>query len=110
MVQKKVGFVQQHNAFTQLDDPVKAQRLADRFAHLNWSKILDPWARQVNPLLRDLFSGYPVHWVVDQAEYATDLLFTSCAALAGVYRSLLDYAVLTFTARHGFRGGHRMST
>ena len=27
MVQKKLGFVQQHNAFTQLDDPVKAQRL-----------------------------------------------------------------------------------
>ena len=35
MVQKKLGFVQQHNAFTQLDDPVQAQRLADRFAQLN---------------------------------------------------------------------------
>ena len=99
MVQNKVGFVHQHNAFTQLDDPVKAQRLADRFAHLNWPKILDRWARQVNPLLRDLFSGYPVHWVVDQAEYATDLLFTSRAALAGLYRSLLDYAVQTFTPK-----------
>ena len=99
MVQKKVGFVQQHNAFTQLDDPVKAQRLADRFAHLNWPKTLDRWARQVNPLLRDLFSGYSVHWVVDQAEYATDLLFTSRAALAGLYRSLLDYAVQTFTPK-----------
>ena len=50
MVQKKLGFVQQHNAFTQLDDPVQAQRLADRFAKLNWPKILDRWARQVNPL------------------------------------------------------------
>ena len=99
MVQKKVGFVQQHNAFTQLDDPVKAQRLADRFAHLNWPKTLDRWARQVNPLLRDLLSGYSVHWVVDQAEYATDLLFTSRAALAGLYRSLLDYAVQTFTPK-----------
>jgi len=35
MVQKKLGFVQQHNAFTQLDDQVQAQRLADRFAELN---------------------------------------------------------------------------
>ena len=51
MVQKKLGFVQQHNAFTQLDDPIQAQRLADRFAQLNWPKILDRWARQVNPLL-----------------------------------------------------------
>ena len=78
MVHKKVGFVQLHNAFTELDDPVEAQRLADRFAQLNWPKILDRWARQVNPLLgRRQFSGDPVHWVVDQAEYATDLLFAS---------------------------------
>jgi len=34
MVQKKLGFVQQHNAFTQLDDPAQAQRLAN-FAWLN---------------------------------------------------------------------------
>jgi hypothetical protein len=99
MVQKKLGFVQQHNAFTQLDDPVQAQRLADRFAQLNWPKILNRWARQVNPLLCELFPGYPVHWVVDQAEYATDLLFTSRAALAGLYPALLAYAVLTFTPK-----------
>jgi hypothetical protein len=103
MVHKKLGFVQQHNAFTQLDDPKEAQRLANRFPQLNWPKILDRWARQVNPLLRDVCSGYPVHWVVDQAEYATDLLFTSRAALAGLYRSLLDYAVLTFTPKDVLR-------
>src|SRR5512135_3622338 len=106
MVQKKLGFVQQHNAFTQLDDPAQAQRLADRFAQLKWPRILDRWARQVNPLLRELVPGYPVHWVVDQAEYATDLLFTSRAALAGLYRSLLGYAVRTFTPKDilGFLG------
>jgi hypothetical protein len=99
MVRKKLGFVQQHNAFTQLDDPEQAQRLADRFAGLDWPRILDRWAEQVNPLLRDTFPGYPVHWVVDQAEYATDLLFKSRAALAGLYRRLLDYAVRTFTPK-----------
>jgi hypothetical protein len=106
MVQKQLGFVQQHNAFTQLDDPAHAQRLADRFAKLNWSKILDRWARQVNPLLRELFPNYPVHWVVDQAEFATDLLFTRREALAGLYRKLLDYAVVTFSPKNilGFLG------
>jgi hypothetical protein len=106
MVQKKLGFVQQHNAFTQLDDPAQAQRLADRFAQLKWPRILDRWARQVNPLLRELVPGYPVHWVVDQAEYATDLLFTNHAALAGLYRSLLGYAMRTFTPKDilGFLG------
>ena len=106
MVHQKLGFVQQHNAFTQLDDPGKAQRIADRFAKLNWERILGRWAKQVNPLLRELFPNYPMHWVVDQAEYATDLLFTGRAALAGLYRALLDYAVRTFTPKDilGFLG------
>jgi hypothetical protein len=106
MVQKQSGFVQQHNAFTRLDDPAQAQCLADRFARLNWPKILDRWARQVNPLSHELLPGYPVHWVVDQAEYATDLLFQSRAALSGLDRALLDYAVRTFTPKDilGFLG------
>jgi hypothetical protein len=106
MVRKKVGFVQQHDAFTQRDDADQAQRLADRFAKLDWPRILDRWTRQVNPLLRELLSGYPVHWVVDQAEFATDVLFQSRAALAGLYRALLGYAVRTFTPKDilGFLG------
>jgi hypothetical protein len=99
MVDKKLGFVQQHNAFTQLDDPAAAQRLADRFPQLDWTSILDRLALQVNPLLRDVLDGYQTRWVTDQVEFATDLLFTSRAALAGLYRKLLDYAVTTFTPK-----------
>src|SRR5712671_5380072 len=99
MVHKRLGFVQQNNAFTQLDAPAQTQRLADGFARLNWPKVLNRFAHQVNPLLRELFPGYPVHWVVDQAEFATDLLFTSRQALAGLYRKLLHYAVQTFTPK-----------
>src|SRR3954470_4197923 len=99
MVQKKRGFVPQHNAFTQLDDPVQAQRLADRFAQLNWPRILDRWARQVNPLLQELFPGYPLHLAVDPAEYATDVLFKRGAAWAGRYRAPVDDAVRTFTPK-----------
>lgn len=53
MVHQGPGFVQQHNAFTRLDDPGKARRIADRFAELDRPKILDRWARQVNPLPRE---------------------------------------------------------
>jgi hypothetical protein len=106
MVPKQRGFVQQHNAFTQRDDPAQTQRLADRFAKLDWTKILNHWAQQVNPLLSELFPGYPVQWVVDQAEFATDLLLGSRQALAGLYRKLLDYAVVTFSPKDilGFLG------
>jgi hypothetical protein len=95
-----IGFVQHDNAFTQLDPPEQAQRLADRFPHLPWVKQLTRWARLVNPLLHQPWlrgSGY--YWVLDQAEYSTDLLFADRAALAGLYPRLLDHAALHFSAQ-----------
>jgi hypothetical protein len=101
-----LGFVQKDNAFTQLDDPVKAQRQADRFARLDWPKILNRYGCFVNPLLRKELSCYRVRWVVDQAEFATDLLCTSPSALSGLYQKLLQFAALTFTPKDilGFLG------
>ena len=101
-----MGFVLKHNAFTQLDDPAKAQRQADRFARLDWSKILHRYARLVNPLLRQQLAGYNIRWVVDQAEFATDIAFQSPSALSGLYRKLLQFAIVTFTPKDilGFLG------
>jgi hypothetical protein len=95
-----VGFVQQDNAFTQLDDPARAQSLADRFPRLGWVHILDGWARQVNPLLGESWlRGQGYYWVIDQAEYSTDLLFRSRQDLAELYPRLLDHACLHFSAQ-----------
>jgi hypothetical protein len=96
---RRLGFNLQDNAFTALDDPAAAQELADSFAKLNWTKILDRLARQVNPLMfQRWFGGLCSYWVVDQAEYATDLIFTSREALAGLYPRLLDHAAVNFSA------------
>jgi hypothetical protein len=93
------GFVQHDNAFTQLDDPVAAQTLADRFAHLPWVRLLERWARRVNPLLdQDWLRGRDYYWVIDQAEYSTDVLFRSPQALGALYPRLLDHATLHFSA------------
>src|SRR5262245_45891778 len=95
-----VGFVQHDNAFTQLDDPAKAQELADRFAKLPWPQLLERWTRQVNPLLgQDWLSGKDCYWVLDQAEYSTDVLFKDRQSLAGLYPRLLDHACLNFSAQ-----------
>ena len=95
-----VAFVQHDNAFTQLDDPAKAQQLADRFAKLPWPQLLDRWTRQVNPLLgQDWLSGKDYYWVLDQAEYSTDVLFKDRSSLAGLYPRLLDHACLNFSAQ-----------
>lgn len=106
LIRLGLGFVQQDNAFTHLDDPTKAQRQADRFARLPWPAILGRYAHQVNPLLHQTLDRYRVRWVVDQAEFATDVLFTSPTALSGLYQKLLQFASLTFTPKDilGFLG------
>lgn len=94
-----VGFIQQDNAFTELDDPGKAQARADQFATLPWSGILEGWLRQVNPLLEEPWlSGKYSRWVVDQAEYSTDLVFADRSGLTGLYPRLLDHACVHFSA------------
>jgi len=101
MLNKRLGFVQQDNAFTQLDDPDKAQQLADRFAQLNWVKQLTRWARQVNPHIKKggWLSGMNYYWVTAQAEYATDILFTGRDKLRDLFPRLLDHAAVNFSAR-----------
>ena len=45
------------------------------------------------------FRGLSYYWVVDQAEFSTDLIFTSREALAGLYPRLLDHAAVNFSAK-----------
>lgn len=99
MQRHKLGFMQHDNAFTELDAPEKAQKLADAFPKLSWIKILDHWAKRVNALLdQDWLGQRRYYWVIDQAEYSTDLLFKSRAHLVELYPKLLDHAVLNFSA------------
>ena len=41
MLKRRIGFNLRDNAFTALDDPEAAQKLADSFGHLKWCKILN---------------------------------------------------------------------
>jgi hypothetical protein len=100
MLQRRLGFAQQDNAFTAWDDPQATQELADRFGDQNWPKILHRLVRQVNPLMRQRwFRSLSYYWVVDQAEFSTDVIFTGREALAGLYPRLLDHAAVNFSAK-----------
>ena len=63
----------------------------------NWPRILSALARRVNPLLKDLLSEMDYYWVVDQAEFATDVMFQSPHALKVLYENLLRHTVLCFS-------------
>jgi hypothetical protein len=76
--------------------------------------FLDSLARQVNPLMqRPWFRGLRYYRVIDQAEFSTDLIFTSREALAGLYPRMLDHTALNLKVPHSrrwhvSREGHRL--
>lgn len=99
MAKRRLGFQQQDNAFIRLDHPHQAQRLAERFPHLLWVKILDRWTRQVNPLLKQKWlQRGPYYWVIDQAEFSSDVLFRRREDLQPLYSRLIEHTLMHFSA------------
>ena len=98
MRQHGIGYAQVENAFTRIDDCRRAQRFADRFVNKEFPRILEALARKANPLLKDLLHGMQHYWVIDQAEFATDILFKDRAALKDLYPQLLRHATVCFSA------------
>ena len=106
MVRGRLDFEKEDNCFVRLGDAKRAQALEGRFVRLNWPRILNKLAGRVNPLLKDLLQGMEYYWVVDQAEYSTDVLFQDAASLQPLYGELLRQATLSFGAEEvmGFLG------
>jgi hypothetical protein len=82
-----------------------AQRLADRLANRKWVRTLNSLAKMVNPhvgLIRRVM-GKDYWWVVDQAEVATDVAFSSRGALEAVLPGLMAHAATAFSAEDVLR-------
>ena len=93
-----ITFEKHDNAFVELADVEKASECARGFWRRDWPKLLDRLADRVHPLLRDWLAGQNYYWVIDQAEFSTDVLFTDKKGLASLRRSLYQHAVDCFGA------------
>jgi hypothetical protein len=98
MIQARLGFVQEDNVFVQLDNPARAQQLADGLVGENWPRRLSALTRRVLPPAAPGLDRWDHRWVIDQAEYSCDVLFGSPAQLAELYPRLVDHAALCFKA------------
>jgi hypothetical protein len=98
LTKHRIGFTPCDNAFLAIDNLDKAQQLADQLCRFKWCRFLDALAKRVNPLLKGLLKACHYYWVVDQAEFATDVLFKDRAHLQPLYRRLLEQATLAFSA------------
>lgn len=86
------------NAFVWLQDADKATARARAFCRRDWPKRLGALARRVNPLMEDWLAGQQYYWVVDQAEFSTDVLFADTQTLRGLRSRLYEHAALNFGA------------
>jgi hypothetical protein len=93
-----VAFRKVDNAFVWLADAARAQQAVARFWRRDWPKFLDQLARRVNPLLADWLAGQNYYWVIDQAEFSTDVLFTERTVLERLRPRLYQHAALCFDA------------
>ena len=86
------------NAFVELADAKKAEECARGFWRRDWPKFLDVLARRVNPLLATWLAGQNYYWVINQAEFSTDVLFANKSALASLRPALYEHAASCFGA------------
>jgi hypothetical protein len=95
-----IAYAKSDNKITWVADAEAARQLCESFTHTAWPTFLDRLALMVNPLLPDLQkAGFgPYWWVIDQCEYATDLLFRERDVLETVRDDLVAAAMTGFGA------------
>jgi len=86
------------NAFLSIDDPIAAQKMANRFQTKQLHRRLERWARQFCPVVSKFRAGY--HWSLMQVELSTDIIFHRQSELAPVYERLVRNAVHVVKAEH----------
>lgn len=98
MAQAGISYRQADNCFTKIGDLRRAQQLSDQLVERKWKPFLDALARRVNPWLARASEIVlrPYYWTMRQGEYATDILFRDCQALADIYPALIDHAIKHF--------------
>jgi hypothetical protein len=86
------------NKFLWVEDWPQAQRWLDEQQRTNWVAEFDALVRQVHPLHPGHLGRLPVayNWTVHQSEWATDVAFTSRAALEQWYGRWARYAFAQF--------------
>jgi hypothetical protein len=111
---EKLAYCRADNCFVALQDPVRAQALADAQLRADWPQLLQELLQQAHPLHTEILSPLPAlhyYWTVSQSEYATDLIFKKAEALEEHYPAFLHHAMRNFQSLDVMRFlGHRVPT
>lgn len=91
--QEGIKYTMADNAFLEISNFGKAQKISDRFSVVSLHKKLDEFAHTYCPVFESF--GQVYHWSITQAEYATDIIFKSQRDLQKIYADLIATAIHT---------------
>jgi len=90
---KQIGHTRLDNAFLQIEDFERTQKMADDWRVEKLHRKLDEWAARYCPVIRQFEVRY--HWSLEQVEFSTDLLFRRPEDLQAIYGPLTRTAIHT---------------
>lgn len=100
LTKRRIPFDRYDNKIIRVADLGATTALCKKSARRRWPRVLNAFARLVNPHLATIrrtgFGGY--YWVADQGEYATDIMFRSCASLEALIPDLVELSTTAFSA------------
>jgi len=90
---QQIGHTRWDNAFVEIEDFERAQKIADAWPVARLHRKLDEWAERYCPVIRPFQVRY--HWSLDQVEFSTDLVFRRREDLQAIYGHLTRTAIHT---------------
>jgi hypothetical protein len=90
---QQIGHTRWDNAFVEIEDFERAQKIADDWPVARLHRKLDEWAERYCPVIRPFQVRY--HWSLDQVEFSTDLVFRRREDLQAIYGHLTRTAIHT---------------
>ena len=105
MDRKGISYQRYQNTFLEVENLEEVGKLCQRFLRRKWVRVLNAFARQVNPFLPLIRkAGFGEYWwVLDQAEIATDVMFRQRSVLSSYIREIFKYAMTTFSSEDVLR-------
>jgi hypothetical protein len=100
-----IGYRRSDNCFLELEDPQRAQELADEQLTTRWGRTFVKLLHQFHPTHKQLFRHLPqqYYWSLEQSEWATDVIFHSPQVLAQLYPHWLRHGAYDFSAAEVMR-------
>ncbi len=100
MDQAGMSYRRHDNCFSWIEDNTRAQRLMDEQLRVNWPRLLDAVASQLNPIHERIFARFPVnyYWSTYQSEWAMDMVFRDPGQLRRLYPQLVHLGMTSFSS------------